>query len=371
MPEVIYQGNAYQSQEGETVLKTLLRHQEPVSYSCQSGVCQACLMQASPDSEYADGTLFQSGLTEQQKQQGFFLACQTQLTSSLSINDESTALKTFTATVIDKKIYNSSIFSLVLSVDTDKANPSDRFIFHGGQFVNLVKSSDCIRSYSIASASNIDTAASDNTQQIEVHIKCYDQGEFSQWAFNDLNISDSIQIQSALGTCYYTQAQQNQPLQLFAMGTGLAPIIGVLKTALNHQHNRPIWLVAGAKQASDFYYLEELNAIAKKHSHVSVSYIAQHFSEEKTTDTNQPTLTSLRQQFNSIQFIEDDYYRYTTTPPDSNNNHSESKNDQSFNKDALFFICGSESFVSKLRKKCFLAGTNLTNIYADIFLAAK
>ena len=350
MTQITYQDNQFELLDKESVLDCLLRnHQEP-SHSCRSGVCQSCMMQV--DSNSAAEGLCQSGLSPQKIDAGYFLPCQSFPKADLTIVDHPPDT-THTARVVEKKIFNSSVFSLTIEIP-----PSENtFSFHGGQFVNIIKDKECTRSYSIASATNStpDCRHENSAQVIELHIKRYESGAFSEWAYSSLESGDTLTLQSPVGNCYYNDGFQAMPLQLFAMGTGLAPIVGVLKTALSREHKQPIRLVAGAKHSSDLYYLEELNKLANKYPHLSVTYTAQVFDDSEKVVSSK---------YDKINIEEANFYDLAVN---TDNIDPQSQ----FNKNAAFFICGAESFVTKLRKKCFLAGASLSNIHADIFLASQ
>jgi CDP-4-dehydro-6-deoxyglucose reductase, E3 len=72
MPSVIYEGQRYELEPGETVLEALLRQQVQVPNSCRAGVCQSCLMRAVGG---AVPEKAQAGLKDTMKARGYFLAC--------------------------------------------------------------------------------------------------------------------------------------------------------------------------------------------------------------------------------------------------------------------------------------------------------
>jgi ferredoxin len=74
-----YKGTNFDIVENETVLDTLLRHQQDISHFCKSGNCHACIMQAI-SGEVSDQA--QQGLKETSVAQQYFLSCQ-QLTHTI------------------------------------------------------------------------------------------------------------------------------------------------------------------------------------------------------------------------------------------------------------------------------------------------
>jgi len=72
MPSVLYKGESYEVEAGESVLDCLTRNGHEIPYSCKSGVCQSCLMKAE------SGTLpakSQAGLNAPTKAEHYFMAC--------------------------------------------------------------------------------------------------------------------------------------------------------------------------------------------------------------------------------------------------------------------------------------------------------
>lgn len=332
--EIQYAGEVFELSDGESVLECLLRHNVKIQHSCRAGLCQSCMLRVANDNDQVNAQqasqLYQKGLNRPLVEQGYFLACQSYPKLPVSIASTQSALVEYQAVVISVENVNPDICIIKLKIN----NNSRPFSYRGGQFVNIWRDPQIIRSYSIASADNDDT--------IELHIRRYPDGRFSRWASDDLDIGETLTVQGPNGSCYYSDDCKNRPLQLFAMGTGLAPIMGVLRTALAHDHRSQIHMVVGARHSELFYLLEEIDTLARHHNNLNVSLIA--------LEGQLPTKS------NCNAFLTD-YYSYCT-------------DDEFFDVTAATFICGSESFVGKLRKRCFMIGANLSDIKADIFLQA-
>jgi CDP-4-dehydro-6-deoxyglucose reductase len=70
---IIFQNKLIATQSGESVLSALLRENINAPFNCQQGICHSCLMLA----EQGDiPSSAQTNLTQEQKDQGYFLACQ-------------------------------------------------------------------------------------------------------------------------------------------------------------------------------------------------------------------------------------------------------------------------------------------------------
>lgn len=322
MASITFEGKAFEVKPGDSVLATLNEQGQDISYGCQAGLCQACVMQA------LDGELpakAQRGLKENQKALKYFLSCQCVLPEegNLSLARVGAAQLTGQASVLEKFWLNSAIIALRLQV------PDKDFKYHAGQYATLWKDELVGRSYSIAST--------EQESWLEFHIRVHEQGAFSAWAAEVLNIGDKIQLHGPLGECFY-QAEAGQKLLLAAVGTGLAPIYGILKDALQQGHTGDIQLLLGARSSADFYLVEILQAIEKAHENVSIHWLAMDVSAEHDFASNE------------------DIYRFA-------------KNRLESLSGSKVYLCGAQSFVMKMRKASFLAGAAMSDILADSFVA--
>ena len=312
MSTIEFEDKSYPVKEGHSVLDTLLDAGEDIPNGCRAGACQSCLM----ISEEEVPATAQVGLNESQKQLGYFLSCQCKPASPIRVRKPGGSLKS-PALVLNKSMLNDKVLRLTLKSEIS---------FRPGQYFTLWKNESTARSYSAASLCNEDNA-------IEFHIKKIDQGAFSHWASTDLKDGDQISIQGPLGQCFYNCTDLEQPILMASIGTGLAPIYGILKEALNKRHQGKIDLLIGAKQAKDFYLQDELALLEGKHQNLNIHWIAQDFENS-----------------------EGDIYRYCKTQfPDL--------------KGYKLYLCGAESFVKKMKKQGFLGGANMGDIHADPFVA--
>jgi NAD(P)H-flavin reductase len=161
-----------------------------------------------------------------------------------------------------------------------------------------------------------------------------EDGKFSQWLKNSVEEGDTLQLQGPMGTCVFA-AKPEQAMLLAAIGTGLAPVYGVVRQALKSNHAAPINVVIGAKDAAQFYLVDELLALQKQHSNLNVYFVSQHGE------------TKFSQQGDVYDFCKTHFGEL---------------------KGWSIYLCGAESFVKKLRMQCFMAGAAMNEISADIFL---
>ncbi len=311
---------------GESVLDALLRAGINVPYGCKSGICQSCILQTHDCNVPA---IAQLGLRPQQVEQGQFLSCRclAEADHALSVRSVDLSGQQHEARVIEKSRLNDNVFRLRIEKCTT---------YHAGQFFTLWKDTHTARSYSAASLHSCD-------DYIEFHIKHIKGGAFSEWAWQTLLPGDTLQVQGPLGNCYYSGTDRDAPLFLSGIGTGLAPLMGILRDALYHSHRGPIILLVGNNSHHGFYLLDELSELSQRHSNVSVYFIAQ----------EAPTETHKNPQDFDIQ--QADIYLFAKTCIDSFSGHR-------------IYLCGAPSFVQKMKKLCFINGAKMSDIHADAFL---
>lgn len=321
MSTVTFENDTIEVIEGDSVLETLLDAGYDIPYSCQAGSCHCCMMQATAGTPPPDA---QRGLKETQKQQGFFLACQCRPEEDLAVTLE-VSRNTQSAIVAKKQLEPGNVLRLWLKCDLN---------YRAGQFVNLIRKDGLTRSYSLASVAEIDDS-------LELHIRIFADGQFSQWASNSLKVGDEIDVEGPFGECYYVSTNPQQPLLLAGTGTGLSPLYGIIRDAIRQQHQGPIYLYTGARSVQSLYLQDELKKLVSEHSLLTYHPVVQD-TEGHTDDV----------------LLEGDLSEVVQKRhPDLSG--------------FAVYLCGSEQRVTQLRKQCFLAGASMRDIHVDLFTPAS
>lgn len=307
--------------DGETVLDGLVRHGINIPSGCRAGACQACVMQLQAGEVPRNSQL---GLKSTQQARGLFLSCQCKPTGPLEICFADQATTKATANVISKDKISANVLRVRLQKVLD---------FHAGQYLNIWHGDaekPLIRSYSIASVPQLEDF-------IELHIKIIADGRFSRWAADNLTCGDALSIQGAMGDCFYNGEDTHKALLFLGIGTGLAPLYGILRDALVQGHQGPISLVLGARTEDGFYLRDELACLQRDYPQLQVSFVCQSASACPTDVHSTDIYQFVKQQFPST-------------------------------KDMGIYLCGADSFVRKMKKQVFLAGAAMSDIHADAFL---
>lgn len=318
MNTVTFKNQSYSLSGDEHILNCFLRHGIDYPNSCKAGICQSCLIKAT------DGVIepsWQDGLPETLKAQGYFLACMAKPSSHITLESPDAAECEVEARIIDLERINYNVLKIKLVVD----NPED---WIPGQYLNFINSEDIVRSYSIANVPVQDG-------YIELHIKIYEQGAMSHWLQEKAIINMPVRIRGPFGKCYYYNPDNlAYDMLLAGTGTGLAPLIAIVKSALSQGHEGIITLVHGGRVDEDIYYAEELQTLAA---------LFKNFNYDPCVLKSQGC------------YPEDDIelrvLMYLDTPGN-----------------IRAYVCGPKETTAKLKTSIFLAGVPSNLIFSDPFL---
>jgi len=317
----------------ETVLERLLREGIRVPNSCRSGVCQSCLVRAT---EGTPPPSAQQGLKDSWRARGYFLSCVAKPTEDLTVvTDDSDALQV-SAELVDKTWLSPTVLQVTL-------RPESSFPYQPGQYINLVVDGNLVRSYSLASVPQIDSA-------LILHVRILPLGRMSSW-LQAAQRGTKLALRGPAGECFYVPGRPTQPLLLCGVGTGLAPLYGVLRDALSQGHSGPIAIVHGARSPSGLYLREQLTALAT--SHPSVTYLPVVLTEEAASEEgSQHAAAPITAPI--VSPLED---VIRTRFPKLGGQR--------------VFLCGDAQLVTALRKQVFMQGCSRREILADPFLMAS
>lgn len=250
MSTITYHGKQYDCRESETVLDALLRQGVALSFSCRSGICHVCLMRCTNGNV---GEQAQAGLKASLQNLGYFLPCRCRPQDDLEIALPCPDDLYIQALVVDKVMLSPSVCRLLLE-------PAKQLDFRPGQFINLRRADGLARSYSLASIPA--------DYHLELHVRRRENGRLSNWIFDELQINDEVEIQGPSGENHYQADDPQQPLLLIGAGTGLAPLWGILRDALDHGHSGPIHLYHGSRNREGLYLHEALLEQQKQHANL-------------------------------------------------------------------------------------------------------
>ena len=252
MTQIIFEGATYSVRPGESALDALLRGGANIPFSCRKGTCHVCMLQAT-----AGGLdpASQQRVREDLAEAGMFLPCCTHPTDDLVVRWPDKSLLCTPLHLYDKEWLSERICRL-------RFEPERALDWRPGQFINLQREDGLTRSYSIASESEADYF-------LEIHVKMIDTGKMSRWLCDDMAPGDVIDAQGPLGTMFYEPEWADDNLLMLGTGTGLAPLIGIIRQALRLGHRGEIRLFHGSRHADGLYLRDSLAELSAQHANFS------------------------------------------------------------------------------------------------------
>ncbi|MEN9560116.1 MAG: hypothetical protein RLZZ502_1327 [Pseudomonadota bacterium] len=155
--------------------------------------------------------------------------------------------------------------AMAISFDVPLAlRPAYRFT--QGQFISFeadIAGQTLRRSYSLC----VSPAQYELTGQLRVGIKAVAQGVFSQWIHNTLREGDALKVLTPDGRFYsgLNTVDDAQKLCLFAGGSGITPILSIIRAVLAMQAHSTCTLVYGNRRMADMMFLEELAGLKNQY----------------------------------------------------------------------------------------------------------
>lgn len=226
---------------GANLLDVLREHQIPLSYSCMAGRCGTCRCVV------LDG----AGSAQAPGQE--VLACQTFITQSCTVEvPEPDEFVTYPAKTL--KAIVTAIDDQTHDIKRLRLKPSKRMDCSPGQYAQLQFTPAHSRPYSMAGLCTDD--------EMEFHVRVVPGGQVSGYVAQQLKVGDAVKISGPLGSAYL-RSKNPDPMLCVAGGTGLAPILSVVRGALHHGMRNDIHLYLGVRSERDVYGVEWLAALQR------------------------------------------------------------------------------------------------------------
>src|SRR5262245_33573484 len=122
-----------------------------------------------------------------------------------------------------------------------------------------------VRSYSIASASNA-------ADPIELTVERLTDGEVSPYLTQELGVGDLLELRGPIGGWFVWRAEQTEPVQLVAGGSGVVPLMSMIRSRAAAQSTAPFRLLYSVREPGAVFYRDELQSLAASDS-FSVTYV--------------------------------------------------------------------------------------------------
>jgi len=241
-------------------------------------------------------------------------------------------------TLAIKKIVKetSSAVSILFDIPEDLKK---FYAFTAGQYVTIrtsIKGEELRRAYSICS--------SEKSGDLKIAVKAIENGLFSNYAYNSLAVGDTVEVAPPEGNFVLnTNSGQLKNYLAFAAGSGITPVLSMIKTVLEDEPKSTFTLIYGNKSSETTIFKNELDLLAKKFiARFNIKYA---FTQEKTSGTisgridKKTTHYIVREKFNHLNFDE-------------------------------VFLCGPEEMIDLVSKTLREDGFHKENIKYELFVSS-
>ncbi len=240
-------GEEIECDAGETVLDAAFRHGYNLAYGCREGQCSACKCYVL-DGEVELERYSNFALSDAERGNGYALMCRAMPESDVTVEllhydpDNyrlENAISTVAATVAEVRELTTEIVAVTLTVPGD-------FTWAPGQFVDL-HAAGATRSYSIANLPGGD--------EVELIVRRYPGGRLSGRLGTEIGPGTEVGLTGPYGTMRLRDP--DRPMAMIAGGSGLGPILSLLRALAAHGGAPPpVWFAT-----REPFLLEELAAV--------------------------------------------------------------------------------------------------------------
>jgi benzoate/toluate 1,2-dioxygenase reductase component len=239
--------------EDQTVTDASYRARINIPMDCRDGVCGTCKAFCE-SGEFDRGSYLEEALASDEERAGYVLTCQLKPRSDLVLQIASTSAvartgaATHHGTVTGLDRLSPTTVALTIEIP-DRAE----LAFLPGQYVNIaIPGTSEERSYSFSNGPD--------GEALTFLVKLIPGGVMSSWLTDRARVGDDISFTGPHGSFFLREA--DSPLLLLAGGTGLAPILSILRALDAAGSTRPMHLVYGATTDDDVVELETVVRLA-------------------------------------------------------------------------------------------------------------
>lgn len=231
----------------------------------------------------------------------------------------------------------ASAVSVVFNVPQEY---QDFYTFTAGQYVNLkltLDGEEIRRAYSICS--------SPKSGELRIAIKSVKNGLFSKFANEKLAVGNTIEVGTPEGKFTFEPKEDRQKNYMgFAAGSGITPILSIIKTVLEEEVLSSFVLVFGNKSVDETIFHDELLALQQNYlGRFSVQFV---YSQSKADDALFGRIDK-----SVVNFV-------------MNNKHA----GKEFEK---FFLCGPEDMINLVTDVLKEKNISEKNIKFELFSASS
>lgn len=246
-------------EDDETVLAAGLRQGFNLRYGCKHGGCGSCktlIVEGEVDQTDASGF----ALMDFEREQGYALLCSAYPLSDLviDVSDYEEEELLAASPIQEYQVEVEQITTLthdIRGVHLRLVKPAT-IAFKAGQYIDvLVPGAAEWRSYSMANPPSRNGA-------IELMIKLMPGGLFSSYIVDHLKVGERLTLQGPYGN--FSLRESGRPALFIAGGSGMAPILSLLRDMAEKENSRRVTYFYGARARRDLFHLHELYGLTQR-----------------------------------------------------------------------------------------------------------
>lgn len=243
--------------DDQTVADASYRQRINIPLDCRDGACGTCKALCE-SGDYDGGTYIDDALSPDEAAAGYVLPCSMKPRSDLVLQIASTSdiAKTQAATYTGTLVRLDRLSATTVEIGIEIPNRSE-LAFLPGQYVNIAVpgtggDTPVTRSYSFSNAPR--------ENLLTFLVKLTPGGAMSEYLAQRAAVGDTITFTGPNGSFFLREAQR--PALLLAGGTGLAPILAILRKLRDDGSHRKVHLVYGVSTDEDVVALDAIDDIA-------------------------------------------------------------------------------------------------------------
>ena len=248
--------------DDQTVADASYRARINIPLDCRDGACGTCKAFCE-SGEFNPGIYIEDALSEGEFEQGYVLPCVMKPKSDLVLKIASTSevAKTTAATYVSEITEFTRLSPTTVSFSVEIPN-RDELTFLPGQYVNIkVPGTEETRSYSFSSAPDDKT--------LSFLVKLTPDGVMSTYLDQRAKVGDQLTFTGPNGSFFLREG--DGPALLLAGGTGLAPILSILRK-MRSSTSRRLHLIYGVNTDEDAVELDTLEQLAGELGNLTWDY---------------------------------------------------------------------------------------------------
>lgn len=214
------------------------------------------------------------------------------------------------------------------------------FQFKAGQYITLktsINGNEIRRDYSLCSSPKSD--------ELKVAVKEVEDGTFSSYANNQLKVGDVLEVATPKGHFVFEpNDSKTKHIAAFAAGSGITPVLSIIKCALEEEEQSHVVLVYGNKTTEDTMFLGELLELQHQYSNrFSIQFV---FSQTQEDDA-----IFGRIEKSTVNLILKNKYKHLDID--------------------AFYLCGPEGMINTVKGVLEEHSINSSTVFYELFKASK